>query len=254
MNKKIINTLPTSASVSITKVLPLASDDNMFPVQGSLLSYCGLYTVYQRKDNSDKLVPYKPTETISGFSHANAPVVNGLFMQRSDKNKAIKLTEELFTMFASDLNMNGDLARSIFINWINESLRQERFGNLNVIAPTARELIGKALDDHEMLRALTELAAFDYPTARHSIDTALFMFNACVQQHYNKKQTLAWVKAGLLHDIGKMMILKAILNKPGYLSDQEKNLITIHWHGEILIGDNNQKFVTGETKTIRKFD
>ncbi|MFC1478450.1 HD-GYP domain-containing protein [Candidatus Margulisiibacteriota bacterium] len=255
MNKKIVESQHHKQFGDSPGAYLLATDENMVPVQGSLLPFCSPEKLYKREGISDKLVLYH-FDTKIAANLTNGPIINDLFMQRADKNKAIVNIEHWFNNITSDLHKNRELVQTIFMNWIDESLRDNRIGNLNVIAPAAHKLIGKALDDPEMLRALTELAAFDYPTARHTIDTAILMLIFSAYDHVKEDEALAWIKAGLLHDIGKLMVPKHILNKPGRLTPHEYNIACIHWTGTSLFVDStkNKSFVTSTGKTILRFN
>jgi HD-GYP domain-containing protein (c-di-GMP phosphodiesterase class II) len=106
------------------------------------------------------------------------------------------------------------------------------------------ELISRELTDSEdAMLALSDLAAADQYTLQHSIDvTALGILIARKhfeehghpapfgkRRHDQVERQLTKLGVGLLlHDVGKLTIPSAILNKPGRLDDEEMALMRTH--------------------------
>ena len=65
-------------------------------------------------------------------------------------------------------------------------------------------------------------------TARHSQNVACFAVQIGQQMHLSERKLCRLFWAGLLHDIGKLKIPDAVLNKPGALSEEEWMLIREH--------------------------
>ncbi|HEX5392822.1 MAG TPA: HD-GYP domain-containing protein [Rhodocyclaceae bacterium] len=105
--------------------------------------------------------------------------------------------------------------------------------------------MGKALDANEALPVVEEIASSvsrnpgalislvrlknknEY-TYMHSVAVCALMVALARQLGLDEKQTREAGLAGLLHDLGKMMIPAEILDKPGKLTDEEFGVIKSH--------------------------
>ncbi len=87
--------------------------------------------------------------------------------------------------------------------------------------------------------SLARLKTSNEYTYMHSVAVCALMIALARQLELSEEQVRDAGMAGLLHDIGKMMIPDAILNKPGKLTDTEFNTIRDHpMAGWTLIKDN----------------
>lgn len=87
--------------------------------------------------------------------------------------------------------------------------------------------------------SLARLKTSNEYTYMHSVAVCALMIALARQLELSEEQVRDAGMAGLLHDIGKMMIPDAILNKPGKLSDAEFKTIRDHpMAGWTLIKDN----------------
>jgi len=75
---------------------------------------------------------------------------------------------------------------------------------------------------------LRTLAVRDPYTAHHSLRVTRIAVWLARHLGFNSQETAALRTAGLLHDIGKIGISEAILNKPGPLTPEERAVITTH--------------------------
>lgn len=131
---------------------------------------------------------------------------------------------------------------------------QEEIGRAAEICANAREAVssmfhearmGKALDAEYALPVIEEISSSvlrnpgaliglarlknkdDY-TYMHSVAVCALMVALSRQLNLDEAQTRDAGMAGLLHDIGKMVIPSAILNKPGKLTEAEFRAIASH--------------------------
>jgi putative nucleotidyltransferase with HDIG domain len=80
----------------------------------------------------------------------------------------------------------------------------------------------------EMTRIVEQVEAKDYYTRNHSSQVQIYSIKIAEKLRLSpeKIDDIAW--AGILHDIGKIIIPDEILNKPGSLSPEEFDLIKTH--------------------------
>ena len=101
-------------------------------------------------------------------------------------------------------------------------------GDLRPIRNAVEAIIADLRDNPKACVGLYSLCSFDEETYTHSINVCVLCLSAA--------ETLGWKVAGLrqvglgalLHDIGKVLIPKHILNKPALLTDEEYALVKTH--------------------------
>lgn len=95
------------------------------------------------------------------------------------------------------------------------------------------------LSQKEMILELEDLKTNDQYTYEHCISVAILTNLVCNKMQMNEEQKEQIVMGALIHDIGKMIIPKDILNKPGKLTDREYEIVKSHTEiGYRMIKDN----------------
>jgi len=89
------------------------------------------------------------------------------------------------------------------------------------------ELLKKITDDESTLKSLFNIKIYDDYTFRHSVNVALLSLLVGKRLKLNQELLSLLGEAALLHDIGKIMIPKEIITKPGPLNPIEWQ-ITYH--------------------------
>lgn len=95
-------------------------------------------------------------------------------------------------------------------------------------APLVDEINSSIERNPNALLSLARLKNADEYTYLHSVAVCMLMLALAKQLNLNEKQTRQAGIAGLLHDVGKMMIPNTIINKPDKLTDEE--FITVKKH------------------------
>ncbi|MBP2654082.1 MAG: rpfG 14 [Firmicutes bacterium] len=119
--------------------------------------------------------------------------------------KAVKLTNELFERMREDENLPY------------EALRNLATLDLYQLAQ------GKSV-----LAKLYKIKPFTDYTSRHAVDTGIIAGVLGRWLNLPIEQTKILVLCGLMHDIGKSQISRAILEKPGNLTCEERKTINLH--------------------------
>lgn len=100
--------------------------------------------------------------------------------------------------------------------------------DIDRLAPAARN-IAAALDvSPSLLIAVTRLKTKDEGTYVHSLAVGGLMIGLGELSGLGEETNTQLTLAGLLHDIGKLLIPAAILHKNGYLSDSERRVMRSH--------------------------
>lgn len=92
-------------------------------------------------------------------------------------------------------------------------------------AVSARRAIEAAPD---LFMQVTRLKTKDKGTYLHSVSVAGLMAQMAVLMEFDEDLVDEIGRAGILHDLGKLLIPNAILNKPGELNAAEKRMIRSH--------------------------
>jgi len=104
-------------------------------------------------------------------------------------------------------------------------------------AEKAGQIIERVLNhgDSELKKTLTmvysltaAIDAKDHYTCSHSQSVARYASILALRAGLNEEQVAMTYEAGLLHDLGKISIPEAILNKAGKLTDEEYDIIKTH--------------------------
>ena len=82
--------------------------------------------------------------------------------------------------------------------------------------------------DQQMILPLLQLREFDEYTTTHSLNVSVLVMALAESMGLAQQDVRAFGIAGLLHDLGKVNIPKDILNKPGKLTDEERNVMQQH--------------------------
>ena len=82
--------------------------------------------------------------------------------------------------------------------------------------------------DQQMILPLLQLREFDEYTTTHSLNVSVLVMALAEHLQLSQTDVRAFGIAGLLHDLGKVHVPKDILNKPGKLTDLERDVMQQH--------------------------
>jgi putative nucleotidyltransferase with HDIG domain len=116
-------------------------------------------------------------------------------------------------------------------NAVTSMFQETRMGqalNAEDALVIVEEISNSVLRNPGALISLARLKDKDDYTYMHSVAVCALMVSLAKQLNLNDEQIRQDGMAGLLHDIGKMMIPEGILNKPGKLTEEEFNAVKAH--------------------------
>src|SRR6185312_6599243 len=82
--------------------------------------------------------------------------------------------------------------------------------------------------DQQMILPLLQLREFDEYTTTHSLNVSVLTMALAEHLEMSPQDVRTFGIAGLLHDLGKINIPEEILNKPGKLTDEERQVMQSH--------------------------
>lgn len=114
------------------------------------------------------------------------------------------------------------------VQWMHDEVERQRPVPLVEAETVVRSLSVAMHGDQKMILPLLELKRHDEYTTTHALNVAVLSMALAEHLGLSDAEVRAFGIAGLLHDIGKVRIPADVLNKPGKLSDAEREIINRH--------------------------
>jgi putative nucleotidyltransferase with HDIG domain len=114
------------------------------------------------------------------------------------------------------------------VRWIHRELQEDRRLPMVEAEAVIRSLSVAMHGDQAFLIPLLRLKEFDQYTTTHALNTSVLTMALAEFIGLGPKEVRAFGIAGLLHDLGKVKIPGEVLNKPGKLTDAERELMNTH--------------------------
>ena len=114
------------------------------------------------------------------------------------------------------------------VDWIHDELKEARGLHLLEAEAIVRSLSVAMHGDEHHLVPLLRLKRFDQYTTTHAMNVSVLTMALAEFIGLGPKQVRAFGMSGLVHDLGKVTIPEDILNKPGRLTAQERDLMNNH--------------------------
>lgn len=138
--------------------------------------------------------------------------------------KEIAETEEVATAtLAFTLREEADAIR-----WLHDELQDRNSLHLAEAESVVRSLSVAMHGDQEFLLPLLRLKEFDQYTTTHALNVSILTMALSEFIGLSPREVRAFGIAGLLHDLGKVKVPDEILNKPGRLTDEERQIMNKH--------------------------
>jgi HD-GYP domain-containing protein (c-di-GMP phosphodiesterase class II) len=90
------------------------------------------------------------------------------------------------------------------------------------------QLVSEIISKVDELRYLSELRVRDHFTYSHTLDVASVSIALAIKLGYDKKHIQEIALASILHDLGKLLIPKAIMFKASRLTEKEFDVMKLH--------------------------
>jgi len=111
---------------------------------------------------------------------------------------------------------------------ILESLKLNNALKVESIAPTTDALVDSVYRNQDALSCLTRIQSKDSYLLEHSLNVAILMSIFAKHLGFEQRIIKELTLGAFLHDIGKVLLPKEILNKRNSLSEQEKKILKSH--------------------------
>lgn len=119
-------------------------------------------------------------------------------------------------------------ASKIVVQAMFDEVRLGKAMNVTALVPVAEQIVESVTRDAVAMLNVTRLKTKDEYTYVHSIAVAALLIHFAQSLKLPEEEVSAIGLAGLLHDIGKMAVPKALLDKPGKLEPPEMAVLRHH--------------------------
>ena len=114
------------------------------------------------------------------------------------------------------------------VAWMHEQTQGGRGLPLSEAEAVVRSLTAAMHGDQQIVLPLLEMRRYDEYTTTHSLNVCVLAMGLAEWIGLGTRDVRAFGVAGLLHDIGKVKIPTEILNKPGRLTPEERDIMNRH--------------------------
>jgi len=97
-----------------------------------------------------------------------------------------------------------------------------------ILKDVIKDLVGQVSDNRDTVVNMLDLKQFDDYTFQHSLNVCILSIVVGVQLELSGKALESLALAAVYHDIGKLKVPHAILNKPGRLDEKEFEMMRQH--------------------------
>ncbi|MBZ9625890.1 HD-GYP domain-containing protein [Clostridium sp. FP2] len=133
--------------------------------------------------------------------------------------KAIKDTFyslEKYSLYSNDANFN------------KKRFAKEKQSYFESIGNIAKNIIDEIISKKNVMINLVDIKSMDNYTYQHSVNVAIISLVLGVQLQLNQGDLYTLCMGALIHDIGKVLIPKEIILKPGPLTEEEFKIMKEH--------------------------
>lgn len=114
------------------------------------------------------------------------------------------------------------------VDWLHQELKERQGLHLFEAEAIIRSLSVAMHGDQAFLIPLLKLKRFDQYTTTHAMNVSILSMALAEFVGLAPKEVRTFGIAGLLHDLGKVKVPDEILNKPGKLTDSEREVMNGH--------------------------
>ena len=158
--------------------------------------------------------------------------INRLFIARDDQRKYFEYLESNFQNIMSDERIHPDeraqIVHSAATNLVKDVFKDPRTGNIERAKKFAYNMVDCVLRNGEASFSLLRIAKHEYYTYTHSVNVAAMGTLFAKSLGLSENDLRPFCAGTLLHDLGKIKISPAILNKNGRLTEEEFETVKKH--------------------------
>jgi putative nucleotidyltransferase with HDIG domain len=143
--------------------------------------------------------------------------------------ECLEKPEEKFIDLA-DFNNASDLYKESIkiVKDVLIDIRAGKMFNTGAVKNVAENITELTLKNKNILSSVTKLKQYDDYTFQHSMNVSIYAASLASLLGMSEGEITRIANAGILHDVGKMLVPQEVLNKPGKLTDEEFEVMKSH--------------------------
>lgn len=172
------------------------------------------------------ILRYSSVVSISVYGYGSSKTISASeFNPEKEQTHSAKIrNSESFKRFETDFNQ----ATESFTYALNDIARRNDDWSIDELFNSANEIMEGETNTYEIMDILSNIRYFDDATYAHSLNVALLANILGRWLHFDEEHLKILTVAGMLHDIGKVLIPSEIIKKPGRLTKEEFEIIKQH--------------------------
>lgn len=170
------------------------------------------------------ILRYSSVVSISVYGRDDSRQKNNPVLPNQPTHSEKIRNSESFKRFEEDFNQT---TRSFTYALNDIAIRNEDI-NTDELFQSANEIMAGETNTYQLMDILSNIRYFDDSTYAHSLNVALLANILGRWLHFDEKKLKQLTVAGMLHDIGKVLIPAEIIKKPGRLTKEEFEIIKQH--------------------------
>ena len=200
----------------------------------------GAFSVYLKHKSTNDFVLYCPKDQMFTEQHKQRlhdVGIENVYIHMDEKLDYTEYIKKYLGIILDDETIPLDKRSETFYNSsldiIKESFnvrlpvnsQDEYFSTVKSLVSDTIRFLGNA----ESLKSIAKFMKYDYDTFNHCMNVYILTISLLKQtQKYSEEELIDIGIGSLMHDIGKVLIDKNILNKPGKLTSDEFDIIKHH--------------------------
>ncbi len=180
-----------------------------------VLHYSSIVSIAVYDENGEEAPTAAPTAAPAASSPSQAAPLS-----HSEKLR----NSESFKRFEEAFNKQTET----FTHALNDIAKKNEKVDVDELFSSANEIMEHATNTYQLMDILSNIRYFDDSTYAHSLNVALLANILGRWLNFDENMLKKITVAGMLHDIGKVLIPKEIIQKPGKLTAEEYQTIKTH--------------------------
>lgn len=190
-------------------------DSQLVVLKGTIVDDDVLKLLHRSSVVSVSIYDSNSTEKETPESSSDAP--HTTYYDRLRSSESFKKFEEHFKQTTDE-----------FTYKLNDIATRNEAVDVDELFQSANEVMSGTTNTYQMMDILSNIRYFDDCTYAHSLNVALLANILGRWLHLDEDTLKTLTVAGMLHDIGKVMIPSELIKKPGRLTDEEFAIIKQH--------------------------
>lgn len=208
----VLSVFTTSKGLNVKSEGYILKESSITEIKGSNITHVEIDPSRTKKNNTEKSAPsITPEETTVDKSNEEPKVFFDNEMKKAEKlyNNAKGLQKKLL----DDITLNKII-------------------DLDTVQENTDAIVDSIFRNEDALSCMSRLRIKDDYLVEHSLNVSILMSIFCKHMNVERKIMEELALGAFLHDVGKVLIPDAVLNKPGRFTEEEYTIMKTH----VLLG------------------